>query len=176
MTVPWTIAGCLRDLTARGRHPAVVSFVKDGVAIWDSATVADKALCLARGLREAGVASGSRVALWAPNSPVWIIAALAVLAAAGVVVPIDDLADAEQLDAALASSAARLIFTTARHLEAYGDILHAHPASIILVDEAECGGQSTTGWLSLLGGRTEDLPAPAPGAPPAPPARQRHSC
>jgi long-chain acyl-CoA synthetase len=81
------------------------------------------------------------------------------------VVPIDDLADAEQLDAALASSAARLIFTTARHLEAYGDILHAHAASITLVDEVECGGQSTTGWLSLLGGRTEDLPAPAPGAP-----------
>src|SRR5271167_2608781 len=165
VTQSWNIGGLLQDLTARGRHPVVISFGKDGIATCDSATVADKALGLARGLRDAGFASGSRVALWAPNSPVWIIAALAVLMAAGVVVPIDDLADAEQLDAALASSAARLIFTTARHLEAYGDILHTHAARIILVDEAECAGQSTTGWLSLLGERTEDLPAPAPGAP-----------
>jgi long-subunit acyl-CoA synthetase (AMP-forming) len=41
---------------------------------------------------------------------------VAILAAGAIVVPIDDLADAEQLDAALVSSAARLIFTTAPHL------------------------------------------------------------
>ena len=66
-------------------------------------TVADKALRLARGLQDAGFGRGSRVAIWAPNSPVWIVAALAVLAAGGVVVPIDDLADAEQFEAALTS-------------------------------------------------------------------------
>jgi len=42
----------------------------------------------------AGVSQGSRIAIWAPNSPVWIVSALAILAAGGVVVPIDDLADA----------------------------------------------------------------------------------
>jgi len=165
VTQSWNSAGLLQDLAARGRHPAVIAFGEDGVVTWDSATVADKALCLARGLRDAGVGSGGRVALWAPNSPVWIIAALAVLTAGGVVVPIDDLADAEQLDAALASSAARLIFTTARHLEAYGDTLCAHAARIILVDEAECTGQSAPGWRSLLAEGADDLPGPASGAP-----------
>ncbi len=92
-------------------------------ATWDSAILADKALALARGLQDAGVSGGERVALWAPNSPVWIVAALAVLMAGGVVVPIDDLADAGQLDAALVSSAARLVFTTARHLEEHSEIL-----------------------------------------------------
>jgi non-ribosomal peptide synthetase component F len=87
------IADFLRDLTARGRRPAVISFGEDGVVTWDGATVADKARRLARGLQEAGVGRGSRVALWAPNSPPWIVAALTVLAAGGVLVPIDDLAD-----------------------------------------------------------------------------------
>jgi long-subunit acyl-CoA synthetase (AMP-forming) len=58
---------------------------------------------LAHGLQDAGFGRDSRVAICAPNSPVWIVAALAVLAAGGVVVPIDDLADAEQFEAALIS-------------------------------------------------------------------------
>jgi long-chain acyl-CoA synthetase len=165
VTDSWDIAGLLRDLTARGQHPAVIIFGEDGVATWGSATVADKALRLARGLRDAGVGSGSRVALWAPNSPVWIITALAVLAAGGVVVPIDDLADAEQFEKALTASSARLIFTTARHLGASDDIVRTHAARAILVDAPECAGLSATGWLSLLGDRTKNLPARAPGAP-----------
>ena len=116
MTASWNIDGLLSGLTLRDRHPAVIAFGVEGSETWDSATVADKALRLARGLRDAGIGGGERVALWAPNSPVWIVAALAVLTTGGVVVPIDDLADAEQLDAALVSSAARLIFTTAPHL------------------------------------------------------------
>ena len=109
VTASWSIAGLLRDLTSRGRHPAVIAFEVDDGQTWDSATVADKALRLARGLRDSGVGVGNRVALWAPNSPVWIVTALAVLMAGGVVVPIDDLADAEQLSAALVSSAAHAI-------------------------------------------------------------------
>src|SRR5208282_1123545 len=61
VTQSWSIAGLLRDLAARGQHPAVISFGEDGVATLDSATVADRALRLARGLRDAGFASGSRV-------------------------------------------------------------------------------------------------------------------
>ena len=157
----WDIVGLLRDLTARDQHPGVIAFAEDGVASWDSGTVADKALRLAHGLQDAGFGRDSRVAIWAPNSPVWVVAALAVLAAGGVVVPIDDLADAEQLEAALTSAAVRLIFTTAQHLEASGDILRAHAARVILLEEPEDARQSATGWLSVLGERTDDLPVPA---------------
>ena len=123
MTQPWTIDRLLRDLAARDHHPAVIAFGDDGAVTWDSATVADKALRLARGLSEAWVGRGDRVALWAPNSPAWIVTALAVLGSGGVVVPIDDLADAAQLDAAMASSGARIVFTTSRHFESSADIL-----------------------------------------------------
>ena len=165
VTASWNIGGLLSGLTVGDRHPAVIAFGEEGSETWDGATVADKALRLACGLRDAGIGRASRVALWAPNSPVWIVAALAVLTAGGVAVPIDDQADAEQLDAALTSSAARLIFTTARHLEAFGDTLRAHAARIVLVDEDECDGRLATGWLSLLSERTEDLPTPGPDEP-----------
>ena len=163
MTASWNISGLLSGLALRDRHPAVIAFGVEGSQTWDSATLAEKALRLARGLRDTQIGRGERVALWAPNSPVWIIGALAVLAAGGVVVPIDDLVDAEQLDAALVSSAARLIFTTAHHLEACGEILHT--TRVILVDEDECRGRRATGWRSLLGERTENLPTPAPDEP-----------
>ena len=163
MTASWNIGGLLSGLALRDRHPAVIAFGVEGSQTWDSATLAEKALRLARGLRDTGIGGGERVAFWAPNSPVWIVGALAVLAAGGVVVPIDDLADAEQLDAALVSSAARLIFTTARHLEACGEILRT--TRVILVDEDECEGRRATGWRSLLGERTGNLPTPAPDAP-----------
>ena len=83
----------------------------------------------------------------------------------GVAVPIDDLADAEQLHAALVSSAARLICTTTRHLEACGEIPRTHAARVILVDEDECDGRRATRLLSLLGERTEDPQTPAPDEP-----------
>ena len=97
---------------------------------------------MAHGLQDVEFGRDSRVAIWAPNSPVWIVAALAVLAAGGVVVPIDDQADAEQCEAALTSTSVRLIFTTAHHLEASSDILRAHAARVILIDEPEGARQS----------------------------------
>jgi long-chain acyl-CoA synthetase len=163
VTAPWNIGGLLSALRARGGHPAIISFGEAGTATWSSETLADKALLLAHGLRDAGIRGGERVALWAPNSPVWIVAALAILRTGGVVVPIDDLADAGQLDAALVSSAARLVFTTARHLEEHGDILRA--GKVVLIDEDARDAPAALPWLSLLSEEAKDLPVPASDDP-----------
>jgi len=151
------MVGLLRDLTARGQHPCLTAFAEDGVASWDSKTVGDRASRLARGIQDAGVSKASRIAIWGPNSPVWVVSALAILAAGAVVVPIDDLADAEEFDAALTSSAARLIFTTTHHLEVSGDILRTHAVTVVLLDEPE-GAVQATGWRSMLSERTDNLP------------------
>src|ERR1700742_4794685 len=45
--------------------------------------------CAAGAFDELGVAKGDRVAIWAPNSAEWIIAALGVLTAGGVLVPVN---------------------------------------------------------------------------------------
>ncbi|MGE5202816.1 MAG: AMP-binding protein, partial [Acidobacteriota bacterium] len=111
MTANWNVVKLLDVLAARGEHPAVIASGEDVVSVWDCETLASMALRLAWGLRERGVEKGVPVALWAPNSPTWIAVALAILAAGGVLVPLDDLADPAQIDAALELSGARLLFT-----------------------------------------------------------------
>ena len=69
MAASWNIGGLLSDLRSRGGHPAVIAFGVEGSEIWDSATIADKALSLAHGLRDTPIGAGGRVALWASNSP-----------------------------------------------------------------------------------------------------------
>jgi long-chain acyl-CoA synthetase len=80
-------------------------------------------------------------------------------------VPIDDLADAEQLEAALNSSGARLILTTARHLDESGAILRAHNVTAIRVDEGGRSEPGATAWQALANKRVEDLPVPANDEP-----------
>jgi long-chain acyl-CoA synthetase len=157
--VPWTIGALLRDLAARGEHPAVISFGEDGVVTWGSETLSEKARSLACRLRESGVHSGSAVALWAPNSPAWIAAALAALSSGGMLVPIDDLADPEQFEAALHSSGARLILTTTCHLDESGAVLRAYNVTAIPIDADARGGQAPSNKLA------EDLPVPAGDGP-----------
>ena len=155
---PWTIGGLLRDLAARGRHPAIVSFGADGMATWDSAEVADKVLRFSLGLQQRGIVRGGAVGLWAPNSPVWIIAALAVLAAGGALMPIDDLADPQQFAAALKSGNPRLVITTARHLEECGAALGVQRIAVVVLDDGDQPAPAATSWRSLLGGeRMADL-------------------
>ena len=165
MIVPWTIGSLLRDLTARGEHPAVISFDEDGIMTWGSEKLAEKVLSLARNLRENGVGRGTAVALWAPSSPVWIATALGVLASGGMLVPIDDLADAEQFEAALNSSGARLVLTTARHLDASVAILRAYDVTAVRVDEGGRSGMGTTAGQALANKQAEDLSVPADDEP-----------
>ena len=66
-------------------------------------------------LRDRSVARGVPVVLWAPNSPSWIVAALGVLAAGAVLVPVDDLAEGTQLEAVLGRSKSHLVLTTQQH-------------------------------------------------------------
>ena len=141
MIIPWTVERLLRDLAARGAHPAVLWFGEDGVATWGSKALANNSLSFAQRLRQNGLASGSPVALWAPNSPWWIAAALGVLASGGMLVPIDELAEPEQFEEAINSSGTRFILTTARHLDKSGAILRAHNLSVDLIDEHTCDGQ-----------------------------------
>jgi acyl-CoA synthetase (AMP-forming)/AMP-acid ligase II len=119
----WTVHELLRSVALRGQHPAVIVSGVEGVAVWTCEAIAQASMALARRLRRDGIAHSKRVALWAPNSPQWIIVALAVMAAGGVLVPIDDLAQVAELEAALDCSGARQIFISARHFTDFKDVL-----------------------------------------------------
>jgi long-chain acyl-CoA synthetase len=80
-------------------------------------------------------------------------------------VPIDDLADAEHLEAALNSSGARLILTTAGHIEANKGILRADNVTALRIDEDACSGPNITARQACAENQADDLPVPAADPP-----------
>jgi acyl-CoA synthetase (AMP-forming)/AMP-acid ligase II len=66
----------------------------------------------ARALMALGIAPGDRVALWAPNTWEWVVAALGIHAAGGVLVPVNTRFKGHEATEVLAKSSARALFTT----------------------------------------------------------------
>src|SRR5271169_4210714 len=58
---------------------------------------------------EAGVGAGDRVALWAPNTPEWAMASLAVLCAGGSVVPVNTRYTAVEAAALVSGAGCRVV-------------------------------------------------------------------
>jgi HIP---CoA ligase len=67
------------------RRPAVI----DGDVVRTFAELADDVLEAARGFAALGVRPGDRVGLWAANSYRWVVTALGILTAGGIVVPLN---------------------------------------------------------------------------------------
>ncbi|HTT80135.1 MAG TPA: AMP-binding protein, partial [Stellaceae bacterium] len=165
MTATWSVHDLLSDLAAAGGRPAIIAFSDDGAVVWSCATLARRALDLVDRLSGEGFADGSRIALWAPNSPAWIASALAVLACGAVLVPLDDLADAAQLDTALSFGKPRLILTAANHSEACGSILRRAKAGTMLVEASERLPGDASAATAEAGDRVKNLPALGDAAP-----------
>ena len=166
MTEAWTINGLLRSLADRRQHPAVLVPAQPGTTMLNCGTLADYAASLARGLRFAGVSAGTSVVLWAPNSPEWIAASLAILAAGGVLVPVDDSADAAQFALAIDISGAPLVFTAQGHLAVVQAYIGAHGKQVFLLDSAEPTGPVPS-WRALFRHQGDALPAPSDDMPAA---------
>src|SRR3954452_6252219 len=66
----------------------------------------------ARGLMAAGVERGDRVALWAPNSLDFVVAALAITSAGGVMVPVNTRFKGAEASYILSRSGAKVLFTS----------------------------------------------------------------
>jgi acyl-CoA synthetase (AMP-forming)/AMP-acid ligase II len=66
---------------------------------------------MARALVASGVATGDRVALWAPNSAAWVVTSFAVYAVGAVLVPLNTRYRGEEAGHVLRTSRARLLFT-----------------------------------------------------------------
>src|SRR5690242_16803201 len=85
--VTWpSIPAMVRD-TAR-RDPTGEAIVTDTARV-TYAELVDKVSDAARALIACGIEPGDRVAVWAPNSLEWIVAALAITTSGGVLVPVN---------------------------------------------------------------------------------------
>lgn len=95
-----------------GDHPAVV----DGDVAITYAELADRVVEAAAGLLALGIEPGDRVSIWAPNIHEWVVAALAIHAAGGVLIPLNTrFKGAEAVDI-LERGGARVLFTVSGFL------------------------------------------------------------
>src|SRR5213592_4256895 len=109
--------GVLNDLSRNADRPAVFTLRKRGSETWSYADLDGCVDRLARGLRHAGLARGDRAAIIADNGPEWIAAALAVIRAGGVVVPLDVQLGEKALRHVFGDSTPRFVFTTKNRAE-----------------------------------------------------------
>jgi long-chain acyl-CoA synthetase len=146
-----------------GDQPAVVSFGEVGVTTISFAELEDRVVRFAGGLLAQGIGRGEPVALFAPNSPEWITAALAIIAAGAVVVPLDIRLGARALAHEVADCGCTRAFAIRATLEA----LHAaapqgHALGAYLLDATEDGPDGRS-WTGLYGARPQNLPEIASG-------------
>lgn len=83
--------------------------VVDGPLRLSFVDVADRIRAAAGALADFGVRKGDRVALWAPNSAEWIIAAFGIMTAGGVLVPVNTRFKAEEAADVVARSGAKAV-------------------------------------------------------------------
>ena len=83
--------------------------VVDGPLRLTFAEVVERIRCAAGAFAEQGVQQGDRVAIWAPNSAEWLIAAFGLLTAGGVLVPVNTRFKAEEAADIIGRSAAKAV-------------------------------------------------------------------
>lgn len=164
MSDPFTLARLWSTMAARGDRPAIISVADGAARTLPYRHLVDTASRIAAGLRDAGLANGEAVGLWGPNSAEWIIASLAVVAAGGVIVPVDDLAANEEALAFLVDSGARWVFASGAHLAT----LAASPlaGSSLLRLDGDDGEGAGAPWRTLLS--TSSLQPPTDADPARP--------
>ncbi|MDD9828153.1 MAG: FadD3 family acyl-CoA ligase [Deltaproteobacteria bacterium] len=110
-----------------------------------------------RAFMAAGVQRGDRVAIWAPNLPVWVVAALGLQSAGGVLVPLNTRFKAAEAAYVLRKSRARLLCTLGDFLGVnYAESLAGeslpHLEGVISLQGEAKGAEPWDGFLS--GGAT----------------------
>ena len=83
--------------------------VVDGPLRLTFTQIADRIRCAAGAFNEFGICKGDRVAVWAPNSAEWIIAAFGVMTAGAVLVPVNTRFKADEAADVVARSGAKAV-------------------------------------------------------------------
>ncbi len=89
----------------------------DGDVRWNWTELVERIHTAARAVMASGVGPGDRVAIWAPNIAEWVVAALGVHAAGGVLVPVNTRFKGHEAADLVARSGARVLFTVTGFLD-----------------------------------------------------------
>jgi HIP---CoA ligase len=149
---PWECTTIPRLLAAAAERYGEESAVEDGPVRLGFRALAEAARGAARAFLAAGLAPGDRVAIWAPNLHEWIVAALGLQGAGGVLVPLNTRFKAGEAAYVLRRSRARWLVTVGEFLGTnYAASLRAEAlpdltGTIALRGEAEGAGP----WAAFL--------------------------
>lgn len=88
-----------------------ITAIRDGEESISYAELPDRAFDVAKGLLHLGVQKGDRVAIWAPNSSRWIIAAIGLQMAGAVLVPLNTRMKPHEAQEVLQRSGAKVLFS-----------------------------------------------------------------
>jgi acyl-CoA synthetase (AMP-forming)/AMP-acid ligase II len=104
--------------------------VVDGPLRFTFTEIVERIRCAAGAFADLGVAKGDRVAIWAPNSAEWIIAAFGLLTAGGVLVPVNTRFKTEEASDIIGRSRAKAVLVQKEFLGRD----YAAPAGIPVID------------------------------------------
>src|ERR1700743_2624429 len=104
--------------------------VVDGPLRLTFGQVVERIRCAQVAFADRGIAKGERVALWAPNSAEWIIAAFGLLAAGGVLVPVNTRFKTEEAGDIIARSGAKGVLVQ----EGFLDQDYVAPPGVPVID------------------------------------------
>ncbi|MHB8466342.1 MAG: FadD3 family acyl-CoA ligase [Acidimicrobiales bacterium] len=157
-----SIPGLVQGAAARfGDAEAIV----DGALRLGFAGLADTAEASTRAAMAAGIEPGDRAAIWAPNIHEWIIAALGVHGAGGVLVPLNTRFKGGEAADIIGRSGARMLFCVNGFLgNDYPALLRAAaptPALERIVVLRGDRAADTQSWAEYLGGATAVTPGAA---------------
>lgn len=157
---PPTLQSLVDSLAERGDKTALLTFRKKDAEHWSYRKLAERAHSFAQGLIRTGLGPGDSVVLFAENRPEWIMAALGVIQAGAVVVPVDVQFGDEDLAHILSDSDARAVLTTRRRLPRLEKLDPPQKARLIVLESDDEDGRS---WTRLMVGDSTELPPARPG-------------
>jgi len=142
----------LQELWSRlgsyGETAAIIAYSGGVPEVWSFTKLAEVSARAANGLTELGVARADRVALVAPNSPIWIAGFWAIVTAGAIAVPLDPQSKDEDLVRMLETAGCHWLFTTTAAARRIAPLAPGCQIVIIDADESETGHHS---WVRLLG-------------------------
>ncbi len=105
-----------------------VEAIVDGPLRLSFTELTDRIRCAAGAFAAAGIEKGDRVAIWAPNSAEWIIAAFGLMTAGGVLVPVNTRFKDEEATDVIARSKAKAVLVQKGFLEREYSVTSGGPA------------------------------------------------